>query len=66
MNYYINSKFRITKNQTDSDFLIYDAEDEAIAEWLKNNTTKATLIPFSLNKIFSEGAFIKDNKIVGK
>jgi UDP-N-acetylmuramoylalanine--D-glutamate ligase len=60
---YINSKFRITKNQTDSDFLIYDAEDEAIAEWLKNNTTKATLIPFSLNKIFSEGAFIKDNKM---
>ncbi len=60
---YINSKFRITKNQTESDFLIYDAEDEAIAEWLKNNTTKATLIPFSLNKIFSEGAFIKDNKM---
>jgi len=60
---YIDSKFRITKNQTEDDYLIYDAEDEAIAEWLKNNTTKARLIPFSMNKIFSEGAFIKDNKM---
>lgn len=60
---YISSKFRITKNQTQDDYLIYDAEDEAIAEWLKNNTTKARLIPFSLKEIFMEGAFIKDNKM---
>jgi UDP-N-acetylmuramoylalanine--D-glutamate ligase len=60
---YIDSKFRITKNQTEDDYLIYDAEDEAIAQWLKNNTTKATLIPFSLNEILTKGAFIKDNKI---
>lgn len=58
---YINSKFRITMNQTEEDYLIYDADDEAIAEWLKNNTTKAKLIPFSLTKTFEEGAFIKDN-----
>jgi UDP-N-acetylmuramoylalanine--D-glutamate ligase len=58
---YIASKFRITMNQTEEDFLIYDADDEAIAEWLKNNTTKAKLIPFSLTKTFEEGAFIKDN-----
>ncbi len=60
---YIDSKFRITMNQTEEDFLIYDAEDEAIANWLTKNTTKATLIPFSLNQIFKEGAFIKDNKM---
>ena len=36
---YIASKFRITMNQTEDDFLIYDADDEAIAEWLKNNKT---------------------------
>jgi UDP-N-acetylmuramoylalanine--D-glutamate ligase len=50
-------------NQTEDDYLIYDAEDEAIANWLQNNTTKATLIPFSLNQVFTEGAFIKDNKM---
>ena len=60
---YIDSKFRITMNQTESDYLIYDADDEASAEWLKNNTTKAKLIPFSLSKKFDEGASINNNKM---
>jgi UDP-N-acetylmuramoylalanine--D-glutamate ligase len=58
---YIDSKFRITMNQTEEDYLIYDADDEAIATWLKNNKTRAKLIPFSLTKTFDEGAFIKNN-----
>ena len=57
---YIASKFRITMNQTEEDFLIYDADDEAISEWFKNNKTKAQLIPFSLAKTFEMGAFIKE------
>ena len=57
---YIASKFRITMNQTEEDYLIYDADDEAIAEWFKNNKTKAQLIPFSLTKTFEMGAFIKE------
>jgi UDP-N-acetylmuramoylalanine--D-glutamate ligase len=32
-------------NQTEDDYLIYDADDD-ITEWLKNNKTKAKLIPF--------------------
>ena len=60
---YINSKFRITMNQTESDYLIYDAADEASAEWLKNNKTKAKLIPFSLTQKFDEGASINNNKM---
>ena len=60
---YIASKFRITMNQTEEDFLIYDADDEAIAEWFKNNKTKAQLIPFSLTKTFERGAFIKNKKM---
>jgi UDP-N-acetylmuramoylalanine--D-glutamate ligase len=31
-------------NQNEEDYLIYDADDEAIAEWLKTHTTKAKLI----------------------
>jgi UDP-N-acetylmuramoylalanine--D-glutamate ligase len=50
-------------NQTEEDYLIYDADDEAIAGWLKTHTTKAKLIPFSLTKTFSEGAYIKNNKM---
>jgi UDP-N-acetylmuramoylalanine--D-glutamate ligase len=60
---YIDSKFRVTMNQTSDDFLIYDADDEAIAKWFINNKTKAQLIPFSLTKTFEQGAFIKDNKM---
>jgi UDP-N-acetylmuramoylalanine--D-glutamate ligase len=58
---YIDSKFRITMNQTEEDFLIYDANDEAILEWLNNNTIKAKLIPFSLTDECKEGAYIKNN-----
>lgn len=60
---YIASKFRITENQTEDDFFIYDADDAVISEWLQNNTIKAQLIPFSLTTTFETGAFIKDNKM---
>ncbi|KAF2335365.1 UDP-N-acetylmuramoyl-L-alanine--D-glutamate ligase [Flavobacterium ginsenosidimutans] len=60
---YINSKFRITMNQTENDYLIYDADDVASTEWLKKNKTKAKLIPFSLTKKFDEGASINNNKM---
>ncbi|MFV8440826.1 UDP-N-acetylmuramoyl-L-alanine--D-glutamate ligase [Flavobacterium sp. LB2P44] len=60
---YIDAKFRITTNQTEEDYLIYDADDVAINQWFLTHTTKAKLIPFSLNKVFSEGAYIKNNKM---
>ena len=60
---YINSKFRITENQTENDFLIYDADDEVITNWLKNNNIKATLLPFSLEKELKQGVFLKDNNL---
>ena len=58
---YINSKFRITMNQTEQDFLIYDADDEASTAWLKNNKTTAQLIPFSISKTIEKGAYLKNN-----
>ncbi|GAA4765471.1 MULTISPECIES: UDP-N-acetylmuramoyl-L-alanine--D-glutamate ligase [Flavobacterium] len=60
---YIASKFRITMNQTEEDFLIYDADDEAITNWLKNNSTRAKLIPFSISKPLDFGAFLEENNI---
>ncbi|MBL7887595.1 MAG: UDP-N-acetylmuramoyl-L-alanine--D-glutamate ligase [Flavobacterium sp.] len=55
---YIASKFRITMNQTEDDYLIYDADDEAIANWLLNNKVKAQLIPFSVSKPVENGAYL--------
>ena len=61
---YIDSKFRITKNQTEADYLIYDNEDEAIQNWLKNNTIKANKVPFSLvTKPENEGGFLEENNM---
>ncbi|MHA3788237.1 UDP-N-acetylmuramoyl-L-alanine--D-glutamate ligase [Flavobacterium hauense] len=61
---YIAAKFRITMNQTEDDFLIYDADDEAISKWLENNTIKAQKIPFSLTKEVENGVYLKDDTII--
>ncbi len=61
---YIDSKFKITKNQKYSDYLIYDADNLPIQNWLKNNKAKAKLIPFSIEKKLQFGATLRNNKIV--
>lgn len=60
---YIASKFRITKNQTKDDYLIYDADDEVIVDHLKNNPVQSTLLPFSLTKVIENGAYLEENNI---
>ncbi|MBD1261847.1 UDP-N-acetylmuramoyl-L-alanine--D-glutamate ligase [Maribacter polysiphoniae] len=63
---YVASKFRIAKNQTDGDFLIYDADDEVIESWLAKHPVKSIVMPFSIQKELEQGAFLKDNEIVIK
>jgi len=63
---YVASKFRITKNQTAADFLIYDADDAAIKEGLKEHPIKAILVPFSLERELEYGAFLREDKIITK
>lgn len=60
---YIQSKFRIAKNQTEDDFLIYDADDEVIANYLKKHPVRSTLLPFSLEKHIDNGAYYDNEKI---
>jgi UDP-N-acetylmuramoylalanine--D-glutamate ligase len=60
-NLYIDSKFRITMNQNEDDYLIYDDDDEAITNWLANNKIKANKVPFSLTKKLEEGGSITEN-----
>ena len=60
---YIASKFRIAMNQTKDDYLIYDADDEEIVNYLKSHTIQSTLLPFSLTKKLEQGAYLENNNI---
>ncbi|MFD2099421.1 UDP-N-acetylmuramoyl-L-alanine--D-glutamate ligase [Flagellimonas iocasae] len=60
---YIASKFRIAMNQDKDDYLIYDADDEVIREWLKEHPVQSKLIPFSVKQKLNEGAWLEENKI---
>jgi UDP-N-acetylmuramoylalanine--D-glutamate ligase len=60
---YIASKFRIAMNQSRDDYLIYDADDEVIVEFIENNPIQATLLPFSLVKTIKNGAYLDKENI---
>lgn len=60
---YIASKFRIVENQTPEDYLIYDADDEVVVAWLKDHPVKSKALPFSIEKIVEEGAYIENEEI---
>jgi UDP-N-acetylmuramoylalanine--D-glutamate ligase len=60
---YVASKFRIVQNHTKADYLIYDADDEVLEEFIHSNNIKSTLLPFSLTKTFENGAYLKDNNL---
>lgn len=60
---YIASKFRIAMNHTKADYLIYDADDEVITDWLIAHPVQSTLLPFSLKKIVENGAYLDHKNI---
>lgn len=63
---YIASKFRITENQTNGDYLIYDYDDGTLVDWLKEHPVKPKLLPFSLSEKEGEGSHIKDKQLIVK
>jgi len=60
---YIASKFRIAMNQDGSDYLIYDADDEVITNWLKAHPVQSKLVPFSLKTEQEFGAWLDKDTI---
>jgi UDP-N-acetylmuramoylalanine--D-glutamate ligase len=60
---YIESKFKITQNQTNKDYFIYCADDTITLENLHKAGLSVKKIPFSYYKEQEEGAFIQ-NKVL--
>ena len=60
---YIASKFRIAMNQTVDDYLIYDADDPVITNWLELHPVQSTLVPFSLIYTYEYGTYLEDDNI---
>jgi len=62
---YIASKFRITQNQTEEDYFIFNQDDEAIVKYMHNHSIKAKKIPFTQVELLSgPGAYKKNNHIM--
>ena len=59
---YIEAKLQLTKNQTEEDYLVYNADYPELITLIEGHTN-ATLVPFSRKNILEFGASVKDNYI---
>ena len=63
---YVNSKFRILQNQTETDAFIYCADDEITAKALQSIQLKAQAYPISIKTKVEQGAYLENNQIIIK
>ena len=63
MQKYVNSKFRITQNQTASDYFIYCKDDEVIQAALASQQIDSTMIPISIVEDLAYGASISNQHL---
>lgn len=66
---YTQSKFRITKNQTSSDWFIYNFDDPVISEQIaemKKRGNQPKMLAFSNKYEVPEGAFIRNGELILK
>lgn len=61
---YVKAKFRITRNMSKDDCFIFCSDDEITISHLNQIVIKARMLPFSQKKEVSQGAFVKDSRIV--
>ncbi len=61
---YINSKFRIIENQTNTDYFIYCEDDEVIMQKLPLLTIHTNPLPFSMKHEVKKGGYIKGDQMM--
>lgn len=54
---YAASKFRLTLNQTNADYFIYNCDDELTLKYIKEQQIQSQIIPFSYHKELELGAY---------
>lgn len=64
MQNYVDSKFRILQNQTESDYFVYCKDDEIIKAELKKREITPVQIPFGLGTAAEPGAGVQENRII--
>jgi UDP-N-acetylmuramoylalanine--D-glutamate ligase len=60
---YIDSKFKIVKNQTSDDYFIYCEDDPVTMQYINRYTIKSNPLPFTMNKETNRGAFIRNGQM---
>ena len=61
---YVDAKFNIVNNQTSSDYLIYNSQDDTIDNELKSRKISSSKIPFSLTKgRLSNQTYVEKNSL---
>lgn len=61
---YIKAKANITKNQSEADYFIYNADQQEVVDIAKDS--RANSIPFSTKRVITEGAYINEGWICFK
>lgn len=61
---YVESKFRIGRNQSSDEYFIYNADDSVITERLNKRESASQLLGISLNKEVKNGAYKADQTLM--
>lgn len=63
---YVDSKFRITQNQTDEDAFIFWENDPVIKQELEKRSIQSTMYPFAIERKEKTSAFVENDELIIK
>ncbi len=61
---YIQAKLKIAKNQTETNFFLFNSDDETLVDSLKNIAIKSQKIPFSIEPKDDSLSYLEEDQII--